>query len=102
MLQVQSIRDPLTGLFNRRYMDESLERELKRASRNHRPLGLMMIDIDHFKNWNDTYGHDAGDALIREVARLVEHHTRGEDIAPRRRLRCCPAAPRPGGRWPGG
>ena len=83
MLQVQSIRDPLTGLFNRRYMEESLERELKRAARNHRPLGLLMVDVDHFKGWNDTYGHDAGDALIREIARLIEHHTRGEDIASR-------------------
>ena len=83
MLQVQSIRDPLTGLFNRRYMDEALERELKRSIRNERPLGLMMIDVDHFKNWNDAHGHEAGDTLIRELARLLEYQTRGEDIAAR-------------------
>jgi diguanylate cyclase (GGDEF)-like protein/PAS domain S-box-containing protein len=83
MLQVQSIRDPLTGLFNRRFMDDALDRELKRAVRRERPFGLLMIDIDHFKRWNDTFGHDAGDVLIREVSRVLEQHTRGEDIASR-------------------
>ena len=59
VLRSQSIRDSLTGLFNRRYMEESLERELRRASRKQCSLGVMMIDIDHFKSFNDSFGHDA-------------------------------------------
>src|SRR5262249_47613237 len=58
-LRDQAIRDPLTGLFNRRYMEESLERELRRARRRRIPLGVIMIDIDHFKRFNDTFGHGA-------------------------------------------
>src|SRR4029077_13151771 len=54
-LRVQPIRDPLTGLFNRRYMEESLERELRRAVRRKAPLGVMMIDVDHFKRFNDSF-----------------------------------------------
>ena len=66
-LRSQSIRDPLTGLFNRRYMEESLEREMRRASRGRHPVGIIMLDLDHFKKFNDSYGHDAGDALMRIV-----------------------------------
>jgi diguanylate cyclase (GGDEF)-like protein/PAS domain S-box-containing protein len=80
-LRSQSIRDPLTGLFNRRFMEESLALELRRAVRNQRPLGVIMLDLDRFKHFNDTYGHDAGDALLRELGTLLQTHIRGEDIA---------------------
>jgi diguanylate cyclase (GGDEF)-like protein len=80
-LRDQAIRDPLTGLFNRRYMEESLDRELLRARRRHMPLGVIMIDIDHFKHFNDTFGHAAGDVLLREIGVLLQRHMRGEDIA---------------------
>ncbi len=80
-LRLQAIRDPLTGLFNRRYMEESLERELYRASRNSLSLGAVMIDLDHFKRFNDTWGHEAGDAVLREVGGLLRDCARGEDIA---------------------
>jgi diguanylate cyclase (GGDEF)-like protein/PAS domain S-box-containing protein len=80
-LRDQAIRDPLTGLFNRRYMEESLEREMRRAARREMPLGVIMLDIDHFKRFNDTFGHAAGDTLLREMGALLHEHTRGEDIA---------------------
>ncbi|MGC2330998.1 MAG: diguanylate cyclase [Candidatus Acidiferrales bacterium] len=81
VLRSQSIRDPLTGLFNRRYMEESLERELRRAERNGQPVGFIMLDIDHFKHFNDTFGHQAGDALLRALGDLVGERTRGQDVA---------------------
>ena len=80
-LRSQSIRDPLTGLFNRRFMEESLELEIKRASRNQRPLGMIMMDLDHFKYFNDSFGHDAGDLLLKELGALLRGNIRGEDIA---------------------
>jgi diguanylate cyclase (GGDEF)-like protein len=80
-LRSQSIRDPLTGLFNRRFMEESLELELRRAVRNQRPLSVIMLDLDRFKHFNDSYGHDAGDALLRELGTLLQTNIRGEDIA---------------------
>jgi diguanylate cyclase (GGDEF)-like protein/PAS domain S-box-containing protein len=80
-LRAQSIRDPLTGLFNRRFMEESLALELRRAVRNQRPLGVIMVDLDRFKHFNDTYGHDAGDTLLRELGTLLQNNIRGEDIA---------------------
>ncbi len=80
-LRSQSIRDPLTGLFNRRFMEESLELELRRAGRNQRPLGVIMLDLDQFKHFNDTYGHEAGDTLLRELGTLLQSNIRGEDIA---------------------
>jgi diguanylate cyclase (GGDEF)-like protein/PAS domain S-box-containing protein len=80
-LRSQSIRDPLTGLFNRRFMEESLELELRRASRNQRSLGMIMIDLDHFKYFNDTFGHEAGDLLLKELGTLLRGNIRGEDIA---------------------
>ena len=80
-LRSQSIRDPLTGLFNRRFMEESLELELRRAGRNQRPLGVIMLDLDQFKHFNDTYGHEAGDTLLRELGTLLQGNIRGEDIA---------------------
>jgi diguanylate cyclase (GGDEF)-like protein len=75
-----SIRDPLTGLFNRRFMEESLERELLKAKRYSRPLGVIMIDIDHFKRFNDTYGHEAGDLVLRELSVFLQNHIRLTDI----------------------
>jgi diguanylate cyclase (GGDEF)-like protein/PAS domain S-box-containing protein len=83
LLREQSVRDYLTGLFNRRYMEETLERELQRANRKHLSLGLIMLDVDGFKNYNDTWGHAAGDAILQELAKLLREHVRGEDIASR-------------------
>jgi len=80
-LRHQSIRDPLTGLFNRRYMEESLERELRRGVRNNELVALLMIDIDHFKQFNDTFGHQAGDTLLREFGTFLRQRTRGQDVA---------------------
>lgn len=79
-LRHQSIRDPLTGLFNRRYLEETLEREVRRAGRNQRPLGIIVLDIDHFKNFNDTFGHAAGDTVLRELGELLRSRIRAEDI----------------------
>jgi diguanylate cyclase (GGDEF)-like protein len=80
-LRQQSIRDPLTDLYNRRYMEESLERELRRSARNLRPVGVIMVDIDHFKRVNDAYGHEAGDAILQQLGRFLKRHIRGGDIA---------------------
>jgi len=80
-LKYQSVRDPLTGLFNRRHMEESLERELLRAARNAKPVTVLMIDIDRFKLFNDTFGHEAGDILLRELGSVLNSITRGGDIA---------------------
>lgn len=80
-LRADAVRDSLTGLFNRRHMTESLERELRRAERTHGLLGLMMVDIDYFKRVNDTFGHAAGDTLLREVGDYILHSIRAEDIA---------------------
>jgi diguanylate cyclase (GGDEF)-like protein/PAS domain S-box-containing protein len=80
-LRSQSIRDSLTGLFNRRYLEETLEREVHRAARAKQPLGMVMLDLDHFKRFNDTFGHDAGDAVLREVGLFFARHTRADDIA---------------------
>jgi diguanylate cyclase (GGDEF)-like protein/PAS domain S-box-containing protein len=80
-LRSQSIRDPLTGLFNRRFMEESLELEIRRAARNQRPLGMIMMDLDHFKYFNDNFGHEAGDLLLKELGALLKNNIRGEDIA---------------------
>lgn len=80
-LRQQSIRDSLTGLFNRRYLDETLPREILRAARTGSTLGVMMVDIDYFKQLNDTHGHDAGDAVLSALGRFLQHHVRGDDIA---------------------
>ena len=80
-LRQQSIRDPMTNLYNRRYMEETMEREINRAQKNNLPLHVLMLDIDHFKRFNDTFGHDAGDLLIIEFARLIQKKTRKDDIA---------------------
>ena len=80
-LKLQSIVDPLTGMFNRRYMDEMLKRELKLAERKNSPLALIVLDLDHFKNINDTYGHGAGDYVLTSVARQVIEDIRDSDMA---------------------
>jgi diguanylate cyclase (GGDEF)-like protein/PAS domain S-box-containing protein len=80
-LRQQSIRDPLTGLYNRRYLEETLEREILRSSRSNKNIGLMMIDIDHFKLFNDTHGHPAADVAISAVAHLFSSSIRCEDLA---------------------
>jgi diguanylate cyclase (GGDEF)-like protein len=77
----QSIRDPLTSLFNRRYLEETLEREIHRAARLQRSVAVIMLDIDHFKRFNDTYGHDAGDVLLRELGIFLKKQIRGGDFA---------------------
>ncbi|GIV98099.1 MAG: hypothetical protein KatS3mg057_2756 [Herpetosiphonaceae bacterium] len=80
-LRHTALHDPLTGLYNRRYVDESLERELARASRSGRALTVMMLDLDHFKELNDSLGHPAGDMLLREVGLILQRSTRRGDIA---------------------
>jgi len=80
-LRSLSVRDPLTGLFNRRYMEESMQRELATGQRKNRPLGVVVLDLDHFKSFNDTFGHDAGDLLLREVGTLLAKNSRAGDIA---------------------
>lgn len=80
-LRDQAIRDPLTGLFNRRYLEETLEREFNRASRIKRSVGVIMLDLDHFKGFNDTFGHEAGDVLLRQLGTFLKQHLRGGDIA---------------------
>jgi diguanylate cyclase (GGDEF)-like protein/PAS domain S-box-containing protein len=80
-LAEQAIRDPLTGLYNRRYMEESLERELLLARRSDTPVSVVMCDIDHFKSINDRYGHQAGDRVLKSFGSLVKRRCRGSDIA---------------------
>ena len=83
LLHQQAMRDPVTGLHNRRYLDESLPREVSRARRRNRPLAIMMIDIDRFKEINDTLGHASGDAVLRAVGQCLVTGSRGEDIVAR-------------------
>ncbi|MHB9072995.1 MAG: PAS domain S-box protein [Desulfobaccales bacterium] len=80
-LRSQAIRDDLTALFNRRYMEETLERELHRVTRLGLPLSLAMLDLDHFKQYNDTFGHHAGDELLKSLGRLFRSQIREDDIA---------------------
>jgi diguanylate cyclase (GGDEF)-like protein len=80
-LRVQAVRDPLTRLFNRRYLEETFERELRRAERRRKPLGVIMLDLDHFKVFNDTFGHAAGDALLRVLGQFLVSRSRREDVA---------------------
>ena len=80
-LREQTIRDPLTGLFNRRYLEASLPRELARAERRKSHVALLMLDLDYFKRYNDSHGHDAGDALLGQFGNTLAHLCRGEDIA---------------------
>ena len=80
-LREQSSRDPLTGLFNRRSLEDALERELRRAAREGYGLGLLLADLDHFKALNDAFGHAAGDSVLREVGHYLLRAVRGADVA---------------------
>lgn len=80
-LRQQSIRDPLTGLYNRRYLDETLAREISRAKRNDLPVGIILMDLDHFKSFNDTFSHKAGDEVLRILGRFLQTQARADDIA---------------------
>ncbi len=80
-LREQAILDPLTGLFNRRYLEATLPREVYRVQREGEPLCVAMLDIDYFKSFNDRYGHEAGDMLLREVGWIFREHMRKSDIA---------------------
>lgn len=80
-LREQTIRDPLTGLYNRRYLQDTLEREVARAVRAQQPISIVMIDIDHFKQVNDAYGHQAGDQMLQELGDILQANTRREDMA---------------------
>jgi diguanylate cyclase (GGDEF)-like protein len=80
-LRAQSVRDPLTGLFNRRFMQESLEREFARADRSGESVAVVMMDVDHFKSYNDTFGHEAGDIVLAHVGQTFQNSIRASDIA---------------------
>jgi diguanylate cyclase (GGDEF)-like protein/PAS domain S-box-containing protein len=80
-LRAQAMRDALTGLYNRRYFDETLARELSRVGRREAPLSLVMVDVDHFKKLNDSAGHVAGDEVLRRVAQILGSGVRREDVA---------------------
>ena len=79
-MREQTIRDPLTGLFNRRYMEEALALEIARASRSRTTLSVVMCDVDHFKRFNDEFGHDAGDAVLQAVAAEMRQRFRDGDV----------------------
>lgn len=80
-LRHQSVRDPLTGLFNRRYIEETGARELARAQRHGQPVSVLMLDVDHFKQFNDVHGHAVGDAVLRRLGGVLARQFREEDIA---------------------
>ena len=79
-LRFQSIHDPLTGAYNRRFMEESLKRELHRADRADRPLSVLMLDVDHFKRINDTFGHDVGDEVLKTIVTFLKGEVRKGDL----------------------
>ncbi|MBK9780051.1 MAG: GGDEF domain-containing protein [Anaerolineales bacterium] len=79
-LQEQAIRDPLTGVFNRRYFAEALDNETARAKRENSPFSLVVLDVDHFKKVNDTYGHKCGDLVLQTLAKFLQENTRRSDI----------------------
>lgn len=79
-LKALSFRDPLTGLYNRRYLDDYVERELARAARSSQSLAFLMLDIDHFKQFNDRYGHQAGDEVLLQVSQLLQQQIRSSDL----------------------
>jgi len=79
-LRTRAVRDALTGLFNRHYLADTLTRELQRSKRSASPVSVLMIDIDWFKHFNDTFGHAGGDALLQQFARLLQQVFRDEDV----------------------
>jgi len=80
-LREQAIKDPLTRIYNRRFMDETLEKELNRSERHDKPFTILLLDIDHFKPFNDNFGHDAGDFVLRRLGELLTDCVRKEDVA---------------------
>jgi diguanylate cyclase (GGDEF)-like protein/PAS domain S-box-containing protein len=80
-LKLKSIQDSLTGLANRRHMEEILQRQFFRMYRYNTPCSVIMLDVDHFKQFNDTYGHDIGDTVLKELGAYLKKNTRGEDLA---------------------
>jgi len=80
-LSKQSIQDSLSGLYNRRFMEESIQREILRAARKQNSIGIIMADLDHFKQFNDIHGHGAGDKIISQVGKILKDKFRGSDIA---------------------
>lgn len=83
LLEQESITDPLTGVYNRRYLDRRLEEEINRAKRYDLPLSILLIDIDRFKQVNDTYGHQVGDSLLIHLSKVILSHIRTSDVAAR-------------------
>jgi diguanylate cyclase (GGDEF)-like protein len=79
-LQEQAIRDPLTGAFNRRYFSEALDQEAARSARENTPFSILILDVDHFKQFNDTYGHKCGDIVLQSLANFLNENTRQGDI----------------------
>ena len=82
-LRQQSIRDPNTGLYNRRYLEETSSRELRRLQRSGQSMAVIMLDVDHFKQFNDTFGHEAGDLVLKQVAGTLLDHARDSDVVSR-------------------
>jgi diguanylate cyclase (GGDEF)-like protein len=80
-LRAESIHDPLTGLYNRRYMEQSLTREIPRAKRHNFQVGFIMLDIDRFKTFNETYGHEVGDMMLQKLGTYLKENVRNEDIS---------------------
>jgi two-component system, cell cycle response regulator len=83
MLKEMAIRDGLTSLYNHRYFQEALTRELARARRYRKPCSVIFMDVDHFKNYNDTHGHPEGDRLLKTLSEILMAHVRGSDLAAR-------------------
>ena len=81
IMREQATHDSLTGLFNRRYLDDTLPREVSHARRQHTQMCVAMLDIDHFKQFNDTFGHEAGDVILRELGQVLHENVRKSDIA---------------------
>lgn len=79
-LREEANRDPMTGLFNRRYLEPTFDRELARCIREKRPISLLIMDVDHFKQVNDTFGHPAGDEVLKALAKRLTAGSRAEDI----------------------
>ena len=79
-LQEQAIRDPLTGVFNRRFLAELLDKEISKAERENTPVSIIMMDVDFFKNFNDTYGHKCGDVVLQDLANFLTENSRQGDI----------------------
>jgi GGDEF domain-containing protein len=82
-LRSQALSDPLTGLFNRRFFEQKLEEHAMNSATTEQPLSLLMLDLDHFKRFNDNFGHDAGDFVLKEISALLKHSVGDDEIASR-------------------